>query len=181
MFSLCFRHSVFQRAGDVRYTPRFPLLLFICLFLPGLLKGLKRLLCWICIFTALIQQGTQTSCPSWGEGLSVQIVQSWFFILEIHTYFFLTEADDNVKIQVKSFSEWRHFPGSELLHPAFCPGYYFFFFHLPVLKEKMHCQGKLKSFPVLQLKGGKSTRGNASKVMTRHLSIYRYLFILNHD
>lgn len=28
VFSLCFRHSVFQRDGDVRYTPRFPLLLF---------------------------------------------------------------------------------------------------------------------------------------------------------
>lgn len=53
-----------------------------------------------------------------GEGQSMQIVQSWFFILETHTYFFLIEADDNVKIQLKSFSEWRHLPRSELLHPA---------------------------------------------------------------
>lgn len=94
-----------------------------------------------------------------------------FFILEAHTYFFLTEADDNVRVQLKSFSEWRHFPGSELLHPALCPGY--FFFHLLVLKEIMHSQGKLKSFPVLQLKDGKSTRWNTTKVMTRHILIYR--------
>lgn len=44
----------------------------------------------------------------------------------------------------------------------------------------MHRQWKLKSLPVVQLKDGKSTRGNTVKVMTRHLLIYRYLFILNH-
>lgn len=75
----------------------------------------------------------------------------------------------------------KTFPWIRAITSSFLSWVLFFFFHLPVLKEKMHCQGKLKSFPVLQLKGGKSTRGNASKVMTRHLSIYRYLFILNHD
>lgn len=44
----------------------------------------------------------------------------------------------------------------------------------------MHRQWKLKSLPVLQLKDGKSTRENTTKVLPRHLLIYRYLFILNY-
>lgn len=76
LVSLCFRLSVFQRPSDVRYTLRFPLLLFDLSIFTWSLKGLKRLLHWICIFVVLIHHGTQISCPSWGEGLSMEIVLS---------------------------------------------------------------------------------------------------------
>lgn len=137
LISPCFRHSRDFKESVMRDTPQaFPYLNLFCLFY-SLLEGrsFKRLLYWICIFMARIRRGTQTSCCSWG---SVPLVQSWFLILETRPYFFLIEADVNIKIQLNTFSKWRRFSGSELLPPALCPGYSFLAFACPE-KTKKKC------------------------------------------
>ena len=149
----------------------------------SLLKGqlFKGLLYWICVSVILIHQGTQPSCPYWEGGWSIQIVERWFLILETHTYFFLIEAD-NIKIQLNTFSEWRHFSGSELLHPTLYPGYYFFARLSWKDKEDMHHQWKIKSLTVFQVttkrwekhKKKYSQSNDQSAVHTDQLDIFQF-------